>query len=92
LTPEEYLAIEHKAAFKSEYWNGETYAMGGARRAHNLIAFNLAGALCPQLRGKACEAYPSDMRMRTANGLYAYPDLTVVCGEPIFWTGSLTRS
>src|SRR5580700_11394593 len=87
LTPGEYLAIERKAQFKSEYWNGEMYAMSGARRAHNVIAFNSAAALAPQLRGKPCEAYVGDMRMRTTAGLYTYPDLTVVCGEPQFVDG-----
>jgi Uma2 family endonuclease len=87
LTPEEYLAIERKAQFKSEYWNGEMYAMSGARRAHNVIAFNSAGALAPQLRGKPCEAYVGDMRVRTTGGLYTYPDLVVVCGEPRFVDG-----
>ena len=37
LTPEQYLEIERKAEFKSEYYQGEMFAMGGAREAHNLI-------------------------------------------------------
>ncbi len=87
LTPEEYLAIERKTQFKSEYWNGVMYAMGGARRAHNLIAMNVGAELREQLRSKPCEAYPSDMRVRTTAGLYTYPDLTVVCGAPDFADG-----
>jgi Uma2 family endonuclease len=42
LTPQQYLEIERKAEFKSEYYRGEMFAMSGAREAHNLIAFNLA--------------------------------------------------
>lgn len=34
LTPEQYLEIERKAEFKSEYYNGEMFAMSGAREAH----------------------------------------------------------
>ena len=85
LTPEEYLEIERKAEYKSEYYGGEMFAMSGARRAHNLIAMNVGGALYNQLRGRSCEAYPSDMRVRvSATGLYTYPDVVVVCGKPQF--------
>jgi Uma2 family endonuclease len=85
LTPEEYLAIERKAEYRSEYLNGETFAMTGASRKHNLIALNIAGELRQQLKGKPCEAYVNDMRVHIpATGLYAYPDVTVVCGEPQF--------
>src|SRR6266404_1708800 len=85
LTPEQYLEIERKAEFKSEYFQGEMFAMAGAREAHNLIALNLAAALHPQLRARPCRAYISDMRVRvSATGLYTYPDILVVCGEPQF--------
>ena len=30
LTPEQYLEIERKAEFKSEYYQGEMFAMSGA--------------------------------------------------------------
>ena len=85
LTPEQYLEIERKAEFKSEYYGGEMFAMSGARRGHNLIALNLAGELRQQLRERPCEAYQHDMRVRVgATGLYAYPDAVIVCGEPQF--------
>ena len=41
LTPEEYLEIERKAEFKSEYLNGAMFAMAGARDGHVLIVTNL---------------------------------------------------
>src|ERR1019366_2678061 len=85
LTPEQYLEIERQAEFKSEYYDGEMFAMGGARRGHNLIVWNLAGELGQQLRKRPCEAYQHDMRVRvSATGLYAYPDTVIVCGEPQF--------
>ena len=85
LTPEEYLEIERKAEFKSEYYDGEMFAMSGARRAHNLIAVNVSSGLHVQLRRRSCEVYPSDMRVRvSATGLYTYPDVVVVCGKPQF--------
>ena len=85
LTPEQYLAIERQAEFKSEYYQGEMFAMSGARRAHNLIAVNAVRELSQQLRGRSCEAYSNDMRVRgTSEDLYTYPDLIIVCGEPKF--------
>ena len=85
LTPEEYLTIERKAEFKSEYLNGETFAMAGASREHVLITGNVGGELRSQLKDRDCEVYSSDMRVRvSATGLYTYPDVAVVCGEPQF--------
>ncbi|MCL4834851.1 MAG: Uma2 family endonuclease [Caldilineaceae bacterium] len=85
VTPEEYLALERKAETRSEYVNGEIYAMAGASREHNLIALNLAAELRTQLRSRSCETYVSNMRVRVkATGLYTYPDVVVVCGRARF--------
>jgi Uma2 family endonuclease len=82
---EEYLALERKAEYKSEYLNGGVFAMTGASRRHNLISTNLVTSLNVQLRGKQCEVYGSDMRLRvSAADLYTYADVVVVCGEPKF--------
>ena len=85
LTPEQYLEIERKAEFKSEYYQGEMFAMSGARFAHIQIVTNTSGELRQQLRGRPCQPLSSDMRVRvTSVGLYTYPDVVVVCGEPQF--------
>lgn len=85
LTPEQYLEIERKAEFRSEYYQGEMFAMAGAKEAHNLIIWNLARDLGQQLRQRPCRAYLADMRVRVnATGLYTYPDVAAVCGEPQF--------
>ncbi|MGB7925318.1 MAG: Uma2 family endonuclease [Pyrinomonadaceae bacterium] len=84
-TPEEYLALERKAEDKSEYFNGEIFAMTGASRRHNLVAVNVLASLHAQLRKRPCEIYPSDMRVKVSpTGLYTYPDVVIVCGEPLF--------
>jgi Uma2 family endonuclease len=84
-TPEEYLAWERKQPEKHAYYRGEVFAMAGATREHNLIVFNTIVALGEKLRDRPCEAYPSDMRVRVpATGLYTYPDVSVVCGDPVF--------
>jgi len=85
LTPEEYLARERKAEFKSEYFAGETFAMAGATRPHTLVVANLVRRLGNQLESRPCEVYPTDMRVKVApTGLYTYPDIAVVCGRPQF--------
>ena len=82
LTPEQYLEIERKAEFKSEYYRGEMFAMAGASWAHNLLVSHLLRDIGQQLRGKPCEICPSDMRVLvSASGLYTYPDAVAVCGE-----------
>ena len=85
ISPEEYLRRERQAEYKSEYLNGEIFAMSGASEQHNLITGNIFGELRQQLRDRPCRAYVSDMRVKVrSNGLYTYPDVVVVCGEPDF--------
>lgn len=85
ITPEQYLEIERAAGHKSEYFNGEMFAMAGAPENHGLIQMNVCGLLWQQIRGKPCRGYTSEMRVRVSpTGLYTYPDATVVCGEPAF--------
>lgn len=84
-TPAEYLAAERRASTKSEFVDGRTFAMAGASRRHNLITSNVIVQLGSQLRHRSCEVYPGDMRVKVpATGLYTYPDVAVVCGEPEF--------
>lgn len=85
LTPDEYLKLEREAEFKSEYLNGHILAMSGGSRRHDLIAINVVASLHSQLRERDCEVHGSDMRIKgAATGLYAYPDVSVVCGEAAF--------
>ena len=85
ITAADYLALERQAETKSEYLNGRIYAMAGASRNHNRITFNLARRIGNQLGGRRCEGYANDMRVKVnPTGLYTYPDVVVVCGEPRF--------
>ena len=85
LTPEQYLEIERKAEFKSEYYQGEMFAMSGASYPHIGIVANAMRELGQQLRRGPCRPLSNDMRVRvTPAGLYTYPDVVVVCGEPQF--------
>ena len=93
LTAAEYLAIERQAEFKSEFYDGVMYplhgdgvaAMAGASRPHNEVKENLIGELFTRLKGGPCRTYSSDQRVRlTATGMYAYPDIVIICGRPEF--------
>jgi Uma2 family endonuclease len=85
LSAKDYLAFERKSEFRHEYYRGEIFQISGASREHNVIVFNLANQIGSQLRGKNCEGYANDMRVfMPATGLYTYPDVVVVCGEPKF--------
>ncbi len=88
LTEEQYLEIERAAETKSEFFQGEMFAMAGAGAAHNRLVWNLIVQLGPRLGSGPCQGFPSDMRVRVpSSGLYTYPDVVVVCGEPQFLDG-----
>lgn len=85
LTPEEYLALERNAEYKSEYIDGLIYAMAGGSERHNIIVANLIISVGIQLRGRPCRVYPSDLKVRVPNSSkFFYPDVSVVCGETRF--------
>lgn len=84
VTEEEYLAIDRAAEVRNEFLDGEMWAMSGASMRHSQLAMNLSGELHSALRSSNCQAFTSDLRVRvTPRRMYAYPDVTVVCGKPV---------
>lgn len=79
---EQYLALEEPADYRSQFYNGEIFAMAGASRRHNVAAGNIYANLHFQLRNRPCEIYQNDMRVKISPNLYTYPDIVIVCGEP----------
>ncbi len=79
-----YLEQERRAETKSEFIDGEIFAMTGASPSHNLIAVNIAAELRGRLKKRPCRVYSSDQRVRVDQG-YLYPDVSVVCGEPQYF-------
>jgi Uma2 family endonuclease len=89
LTEAEYVEIERAAEFKSEFFDGEMFAMAGGTPQHSLIGANLVGEFRNRLKDKACAAYNADLRIKVeATGLYTYPDLSVLCGPLKFAPGA----
>lgn len=81
-TEEEYLTLERQAAYRSEYYRGEIFAMAGSSSEHNLMAGNLKTYLHRPLRERGCRMYLLEMRLKVmATGLLTYPDAMIVCGQ-----------
>lgn len=84
LTPQDYYALERAAEFKSEYYDGEMFAMAGGTTRHSHVKTQLIITLGNALKAKGggCLPYDSDQRIKiTATGLRTYPDASVFCGR-----------
>ncbi len=85
LSEADYLRLERQAEVRSEYFDGEMFAMAGGTREHSLIAINLAREVSNQLKATNCVAYNTDLKVKVeATGLFTYPDVSVVCGDQRF--------
>lgn len=81
---DEYLFFEETANLKHEYFSGQTYAMVGASRNHNIINGNIFAALHEHLKSSICNVYQGDMKLKSTvlnSTAFYYPDLFVSCDE-----------
>lgn len=81
LTVEQYLALDRAAERKSEFLDGEMFAMSGVSFRHDQIQMNFIVGLAPALRGRNCRIFSGEVRVRVSASMYAYPDLSIVCGK-----------
>ena len=80
LTEDEYLVLENEAEFRSEFYDGEMFAMSGASFPHNVLQINLIAELHLRLKGGKCKVFGSDLRVKVKRtGLYTYPDVVIAC-------------
>jgi Uma2 family endonuclease len=82
LSVADYLAGEEHSDVKHEYLGGTVHAMAGATNQHNTIAVNALIAIGGQLRGKSCQPFNSDTKVRIEfpdHTRFYYPDAMVVC-------------
>lgn len=85
ITPEDYLAFEREAEERHEYWDGHIYAMAGESLNHSIICANISGEIHARLKGKRCHTLSPNMKIGASQSAkFFYPDLPVVCGEPVF--------
>lgn len=88
LTADEYLRRERLAETKSEYVNGQVFAMAGGTVRHGRITANISRKIGNQLEKRPCEVFNSDVKVRIdkANA-FRYPDLSGLCGPLIHHDG-----
>jgi Uma2 family endonuclease len=84
-TVDEYLELEEKAEFKSEFVNGDIIPMAGASANHNKISLNFCRFFPLSIQEQEYEIFMSDIRLwMPDHKRYTYPDVVVVKGQPIF--------
>ena len=84
-TVDEYLELEEKAEFKSEFVNGDIIPMAGATANHNILTAKFLARILLALEDLDYAVFMSDMRLWMPDQKrYTYPDLMVVKGQPIF--------
>ncbi|MBX9695634.1 MAG: Uma2 family endonuclease [Cyanobacteria bacterium] len=90
-TVDEYLEQERSSEVRHEFLDGHIYEMAGESGPHGDITVNLVISLGSQLKGTLCRVRSKDTKVRSGpdpkpyqgtSGLYSYPDVVVVCGEP----------
>lgn len=85
-TPEEYLALEEAAEYKSEYHDGQIIPMTGGTTTHNQIAGNLYLSLRLGLKGQESDVFIGDVRLWIPEvRCYTYPDIMVIAGQPKYY-------
>jgi Uma2 family endonuclease len=83
VTEEQYLAMDRAAEFRSEFLDGEIIAISGGSMRHARLQQNISAGLDTPSRDRGCEVFGSDFRVRVSRRMYTYPDVSVVCGEPV---------
>lgn len=81
ITETDYLSSELHSEIKREYIDGRVYAMGGASNNHARITGNVFGEFRNHLKGKPCEAFAADTKVKAGQN-YFYPDVVVDCSQP----------
>ncbi|MEA1967171.1 MAG: Uma2 family endonuclease [Thermodesulfobacteriota bacterium] len=82
MTPEEYLEFDRTSDIKYEYFEGEIFAMTGAKKNHNLINTSITVNLVNKMGNSECRVFSNDMRVKIENKSgFAYPDIAIACGD-----------
>jgi Uma2 family endonuclease len=90
-TVEEYLSIDRESIERYEYLDGEIFLMAGENIRHGDISVNLIREISSELKGRDCRVLAKDTKTKSGGfgkigqskkGMYSYPDLLIVCGEP----------
>ncbi|HEX7603151.1 MAG TPA: Uma2 family endonuclease [Polyangiaceae bacterium] len=76
-----YAAREQTSEVRHEWHDGIVVAMAGGTPRHGALAARIIEALGIALRGRPCQIFSSDVKVRVrTTKLGTYPDVSVVCG------------
>lgn len=78
---EKYLAGEEISRIKDEFVDGKVSAMAGTSRNHNRITGDFYNSLSAHLRDSSGEAFIENVKIRAAEDVFYYPDISVTCKE-----------
>jgi Uma2 family endonuclease len=90
-TAEQFLEIDRATEDRYEYFDGKIFAMAGESGEHGDICMNLSLVFGTQLKGTKCRGRIKDTKILsgagkknpfTQKGMFSYPDLVIICGEP----------
>ena len=84
MTVDEFLEAEPHFEVKHEYLDGVIYERPEVNTRHCEIAANLIGTVGTRLRGRPCQPFGSDMKLRLQRGVsryFYYPDAMIVCNR-----------
>jgi Uma2 family endonuclease len=79
MTVNEYLESEKHSEVRHEYVDGALLAMAGEKKRHNRIAFKVALLLDPIAEARGCEVFIENIKVRTKDTKYRYPDVVITC-------------
>jgi Uma2 family endonuclease len=89
LAAAEYLVWEREQPVKHEFFDGEVFAMAGGTPRHNALGISIGAELRAALRSRGCSVLSSDQQLAfPPDARYVYPDVTVICGSPVFQPGT----
>jgi Uma2 family endonuclease len=92
MTAADYLAWEAAQDTRSEFIDGEVYAMAGGTLEHNAATLATGSTLRQHLKGSPCRAFVSDVKVQVkASNSFFYPDVVVAC-QPSDLSDSTTLS
>ena len=79
MTVNEYLELEKHSEVRHEYVDGELLAMAGEKKRHNRIAGKIFRLLADIAEARGCEVFIENIKVRTKDTKYRYPDVVVTC-------------
>jgi Uma2 family endonuclease len=88
----EYIEHERASDVKHHYYYGRLIEVAGATYEHNYISGNLIIALGVALNDANCGVMPSDMKVFVSQDVAYYPDVVVICAEPLITSGEALQN